>query len=77
MGLCVFSVITVLRLFFECLSVFVAEAVFLPNQNSAGATVSEQYRRSVFLCTRVVFVCVCSYAHGKEQSKELCGGEIV
>lgn len=30
-----------------------------------------------FLCMHVLYLCECVYAHGKEQSKELCGGAIV
>lgn len=61
-----------------------------PNQNLAGATVSEQDGRCVclffspFWCVRVcvcrgvcVAVFVCVHAQGKEQSKELSGGEMV
>jgi len=33
--------------------------LFFPDQNSAGASVSEQYRRNVFLCFCLFMCCVC------------------
>lgn len=55
---CVFSVITVLCLFFECLSVFVAEATFLAKSKLSWCNCLWTVQKCVFVYTCVVFVCV-------------------
>ena len=59
----------------ECLSLFVAEVTFLfpPNQNSAGAAVSEQYGIKCvfflfFVCMHALYACACPRGKSNQRS---------
>lgn len=79
-----FCVIMVRCLFLEWLSLFVVEATFPPKSKLSwhnclwavgkGCIWDFMHACVVLVC---VFVCVSMHAHGKRQSKEQCGGEIV